>query len=392
MNQPRIAKLRSQRGRPPYFAGRTEELAALNKRLDDLCETGDPSEGMSLVVGVPGVGKTQLAREFAERAMTREGLDVRWLRVDPALLGRDVGLFREIVKALDSVEVGREIAEMDTKPATAGVGVGAVKGNIAWERVRHTGSLFELLRGSKDAGAWEGKVLVVTIDELQRVRPTGMDALCVLHQGDHGCPLFLVGIGLQHLPQVLGSRDEAARISRVAQTIRLEPLAEALALEAIDKNMLALGHAIPQASAKALANASHGFPQHIHGYLAGALDAIAKHGNLARGAPLDDALKAGDEARTDYYDARLSMLPNEDSMLAVIGAMLKWGGNSLRKGEAVAVLEAASYAGEATVDAAIAHGVLTLEKGGVGFGIPSFHTHMVRRLEAHRRLRRTSAT
>jgi len=66
--------------------------------------------------------------------------------------------------------------------------------------------------------------------------------------------------------------------------------------------------------------------------------------------------------------------------------------DDLCKNEAVAVLEAASYDGEATVDAAIAHGVLTLEKGGVGFGIPSFHTHMVRRLEAHRRLPRASAT
>lgn len=66
MNKRPIAKLRSQRGRPPHFAGRTEELAALNKRLDDLCETGDPSEGMSLVVGVPGVGKTQLALRRSE--------------------------------------------------------------------------------------------------------------------------------------------------------------------------------------------------------------------------------------------------------------------------------------------------------------------------------------
>ena len=33
-----LARLRSQREPPPYFAGRTKELATLNKRLDDLCE------------------------------------------------------------------------------------------------------------------------------------------------------------------------------------------------------------------------------------------------------------------------------------------------------------------------------------------------------------------
>ena len=60
------AKLRSEREPPPYFAGRAKELAALRKRLDDLCETGDPSGGMALIIGVPGVGKTQLGRKFAE--------------------------------------------------------------------------------------------------------------------------------------------------------------------------------------------------------------------------------------------------------------------------------------------------------------------------------------
>ena len=35
-------------------------MSALKKRLARLCETGDPRGGMSLVMGVPGVGKTQL--------------------------------------------------------------------------------------------------------------------------------------------------------------------------------------------------------------------------------------------------------------------------------------------------------------------------------------------
>ena len=54
--------------------------------------------------------------------------------------------------------------------------------------------------------------------------------------------------------------------------------------------MLALGREVPKASAQALATASIGFPQHIHGYLTGACDAISWRGCLAEGAPLSEAL------------------------------------------------------------------------------------------------------
>ena len=64
--------------------------------------------------------------------------------------------------------------------------------------------------------------------------------------------------------------------------------------------MNALGHDIAEPSATALAKASQGFPQHIHGYLTGALE---------------QALQAGDQARADYYATRLDMLSDQDAML-----------------------------------------------------------------------------
>ena len=236
-------------------------------------------------------------------------------------------------------------------------------------------------------------MLVLVVDELQTIQPQGMRALRVLHQGDHRCPILLVGIGLQHTQHVLGNpTDGAAGISRVAGPITLQALSEGEALEAIERNMLAMGHEIPKACVVALANASQGFPQHIHGYLNGAIEAIEKYGNLAVGRSLDHALKAGDAARNDYYDARLSMLPDQDAMLPVIETMVGSGRPWLRRSEAVrAVNEGSSAAagasldGENTVRQAIAHGVLTLEKGGVSFGIPSFHSHMEQLLEEHRR-------
>ena len=381
-NEARSAKLRSQREPPPYFAGRARELATLNKRLGDLRETGDPTGGMALIVGVPGAGKTQLGRKFAEDAVVRDASNVRRLAVDTTMLENDVDLFIAIARALDAEAQGRRVAHLETRSTACNAG------GVTREHARHTGSLSALLNASHHAGMWEGKALVLVVDELQTIEPEGMRALRVLHQGDHGCPILLLGIGLQHTQQVLGSpADGSAGISRVAEPMALAPLSEEEALEAIVENMVAMGYKIPEASVAALAEASQGFPQHIHGYLRGAVEAIGEHGSLEPGPALDAALKAGDQARTDYYDARLTMLADQDAMLPVIETMLATGRESLRRAEAIEVVNAAAFDGENTVRQAIAHGVLTLHRGGVSFGIPSFRRHMERLLEEHRQLR-----
>ena len=115
----------------------------------------------------------------------------------------------------------------------------------------------------------------------------------------------------------------------------------------------------------------------------GALDAIAEHGSLAAGPALTAALEAGDQARTDYYDARLGMLTDQDAMLPVIATLLQEGRESLRRSEAVRAVNEAAFDGEKTVREAIIHGVLTLQRGGVSFGIPSFRGYMERLLEEH---------
>ena len=392
MSEAGLVRLRSQREPPPYFAGRTKELAALNKRLDDLCETGDPSGGIALIVGVPGAGKTQLGRKFAESAIaSRADLDVRHLATDTTMLDDGVGLFMAIARALDAEEQGRKVADLDTRITARNASLGPVKGGFTREHVRHTGSLSALLDASKHTGMWgdakRGKALLLVVDEIQTIQPQGMGALRVLHQGDHGCPILLLGIGLQHTQHVLANpADGSAGISRVATPLRLGPLSEDEALDAVRGNMAALGHDVAESSASALAKASQGFPQHIHGYLTGALEAIDDHGSLEAAGALEQALQAGDQARADYYATRLDMLSDQDAMLPLIETMLATDRNSLRRSEAVAVANKASPNGEAAVRQAIAHGVLTSDHGAVSFGIPSFHKHMANLLKEHQRL------
>ena len=314
--------------------------------------------------------------------------NVRHLAVDTTMLENDVDLFMAIARALGAEAEGRRVADLDTRSTGRAADIG-VRAGVTREHARHTGSLSALLNASHHAGMWQRKALVLVVDELQTIEPRGMRALRALHQGDHGCPILLLGIGLQHTQQVLGSpSDGSAGISRIADPMALAPLSAKEAVEAVRGNMVAMGYEIPDAGVAALADASQGFPQHLHGYLRGAVEAIDEHGSLEPGPALDAALRAGDQARTDYYDARLTMLADQDAMLPVIETMLAMGRESLRRGEAIAVVNKAAFDGENIVRQAIAHGVLTLERGGVSFGIPSFRRHMERLLDEHRQLQK----
>ncbi len=411
-NNPPPADLGTHRDELPYFAGRRAELAALRKRLGRLCSTGDPRGGMSLIMGVPGVGKTQLGLTFAKDAVTNASAPkVRHLALNTSILESDLDLFMAIAYALDADKIGREVADLDSKttrrdlaclrgedvhkrvkfcdrhgvceansnaPRRARFGAGWLKAGRTQEHARYTGRLFALLLASRRTRMWKDVALVLTVDELQTIQPSGLAALRVLHEGDHGCPILIVGIGLQHTPSVLAGTSDTPGISRLAQIIHLRPLPDDEALDAIKGNMQALGHGIPEACAEALAKASQGFPQHIHGYLAAALQAIEEHGALDRGPSLQSALQAGHQARIDYYDSRLRLLQGIKPMRTLAGVMDQRGESALAIEDAATELDAAGFNGKESLDKAIAHGVLAKDPpGAVSFGIPSFHGYMV---------------
>ena len=358
----------------------------LDKRLDDLLETGDPTEGMSLVVGVPGVGKTQLAREFAKRAIRSDSKpNMRHLLIDTNMLADAVDLLLAMGDALGDEAAFRKAMEMDTRTTGMGIAAGPLKGDVKREHARHTGGFTAALRKTRNAGAWGGKALVLVVDELQTVNAAGMAQLRALHEGAHGCPALLVGVGLQHTPTVLANPGGAPGISRLAQTIHLRPLSDEDALDAIRGNMRSLGHKIPAVCENALAAASGGFPQHIHGYLAGALQAIAEHGCLREGASLQAALAAGHCARQDYYDERLRLLRGIRPMQALVLLMDELGADALAIEDARRELDQAGCNGQASIDKAIAHGVLSESAlGAVSFGIPSFHSYMLELAQSRR--------
>ena len=388
MGREHLKKLPGPRQPPLYFAGRTAEIGSLREAVATLCASGDPSNGIELLTGVPGAGKTQLANEYAKRVSgeVHSGRTVHVVDIDTHLLNDEVGVFLMLSKALGNAALGEAVAGLDTKTTGHTLGVAGFQAGATVSHGRRTGTLPELLSDSLDAGMWRAKALVVVIDELQSVEAAGMAALRVLHRGAHGCPIQLIGFGLQHTPAVLAAPgDGVAGISRVAKKTALAPLDAAETYDAMAGNLEALGHDfVPPASVQQLADASFGFPRHVHGYLEGADASIAAHGNL-QGRALAEALSHGDKKRVEHYNERLQAAKAHGSMFAVTAAMERLGRCSLERDEALAALENDGR-DPVDLDVAVAHGVLVADENDyLSFGIPSFHGHMVARLEARAR-------
>ena len=247
---------------------------------------------------------------------------------------------------------------------------------VAKDVGRHTSAFAGLLRESTEKGMWKGKTLVLLIDELQSIDDEAVPTLRVLHQGLTRCPVLLLGFGLQHTAARLANVAGERGISRIAAPTILRSLPRNDAVAAFWETLARLGHTdVPSESLDALVDASHGFPQHINGYLQGAHAALTRHGHL-RGEALKEALRHGGERRIAYYNQRLSAARSRKPMTALVAAMERTETIRLEYHDAKNALAEAGF-GAAELDAAIAHGALTCDdEDHVSFGIPSFHTYM----------------
>ena len=389
--------LPDERQPPLYFAGRKDELAALEAELETLCATGRAPGGLQLVRGMPGVGKTQLAMKYigVVAESKRSGVTVCALALDPGGLSETTSLFRSICEALDAKAQGDDIAQvgdrtsgLDVQAGAASIKVGA---KVSKDVGRHTGDLGMLLRQSKAEGLWAGKALVLVVDELQRIDAHGIERLAVLHMNLSNCPVQLLGFGLHHTPRVLANPPKGRGISRIKPPMELAPLPPKDALDAVAGNLEAMGHltnsSVPPESLTALAKASFGFPQHILGYLHGADAAIRKHGHLANEA-LREALASGDAARATYYDQRLAAMDREPRLLYPLAVYMD---TSQMKNVTREFAE--TLIGKDVVESAVEHGVLVEGRHDtMEFGIPSFRTHMIERAATYRDVRRREAS
>ena len=376
-------RLKTERSHPPHFAGREDELAALLAHVQSIVEApAEAQAGMALVDGVQGVGKTALLNELTAKAA---GNQIVVLKVHTGGLRDPAALF---VRMMTGVGMRRGKAEtlagLRRTTRTVKTGVSGLGGSRVVESPALDGrDLGTLLATTQDARLWRTKGVLVIVDEVQNVDDAGMGALASLHEGVHGCPVAVVGAGLQHALSVLANGQP--NISRPAMHITLGSLDAAEAREAVGIGLKNLGHSVEEEAVARLAAASQGFPHHIWCYMAGAESAIEERGTLHTEEALRHALDEGNNRRIGYYWDRLRSMEHStpgafQPMLAVAAAMASKDDTRLTHREAIAAIDSETAAGEdgkAILDNALAKGVLTRDRtGALSFGIPSFHAFM----------------
>ena len=382
MDEPR--RLRGGRESPPHFAGRKRELAAFRDKLAGVCLEGGTTGGLQLTVGVPGSGKSQLAREFARHLKDVEmhKRAVHVLFVETCELDNPVSLFLTMGKKIGAEETAKEIAQVNDRIANFSGQAFSIGSAVALDVGRHTPSFASLLRASMDKDMWRGKALVVIIDELQRMSDEGMKPLCVLHDGNHGCPILLLGFGLQHTPSVLSGRADGMTISRLERTATLHPLSRSETYEAFDRGLAWYGYeGVPAKSLERLVAASHCFPEHVNGYIEGAVGLLRESGECdgcaLEGDILRAALRHGDVRREAYYEALLDAGESHEPMQAVVDVMVSSGKDSIPYGIAEKAIKAKGEGyGRDDLEAAIKHGSLVKKGSMVSFEVPSFRTYI----------------
>ena len=375
--------LKTERSHPPHFAGRQDELARLLAHAQSVVEApAEAQAGMGLIDGVQGVGKTALLNELAAKA---GGNGVVVLRVPTGGLRDPAALFVRMLTGIGMRQAKAEtLAGLRRTTSTIKTGFSGLGGSRVVESPAREGrDISTLLANTTDDRLWKGSGVLVLVDEIQNIDDAGMSALASLHEGVHGCPVAVVGAGLQHALSVLANSRPS--ISRPALRITLGPLTTAEAEDAIGIGLKNLGHSVEDEAVARLAAASHGFPHHIWCYLAGAERGIEAHGALNTEEALRQALTEGSKRRIDYYWDRLRSMDHAtpgafQPMLAIAAAMAAKDDVRLTHREAISAITAQTAQGEearAIVDNALAKGVLTTERNGaVSFGIPSFHAFM----------------
>ena len=360
------ATLGLDRSSPVYFAGRKAELAALDKHLADI-RRGERC-GIALIDGIPGAGKTQLLREFATRVRARDSA-VRHVDLQTNDLNDPAAeIFGSIVAPL------RQEAQPFREGAADRSGLGA------------------MLRRS-DAQLWENRALVVTIDEVQNVSPTGRSVLSVLHEGSHGRPIMVAAAGLTSSLKVLSATRQTLTgtvdrdtISRIATVLTLGPLSRAETEEALMESVAACtGLTIPRKLLDTLAEASSGFPQHVHCYARACVETAEVLTRLDTPDAVEAVTAMGDGYRKNYYDLRLKTINQRYRPVVVRlahsmaaskhGAAIAWN-------EAVAVAERTLNSrledGRMVVEMLMDKGILEMrDNSEVFFPMPSFHGYMM---------------
>lgn len=290
--------LRTERDLPYVFVGRHQELRCLNNHFNIVSERGQGSSGLVLVCGIPGIGKTQLIEKFArEKEQSGEAL---WLRLHP----EDLTESRVLVLLRSALRLRRS----NLRWTDVEVNVLGVKTNIDRDHKYEelTTGLDQLVHSKHK------QPIIVTVDEIQKLRQTQADVLSKFHIGTLDLPILVVCAGLQNAYAVLQQHG----LSRLGELLELDLLSLEDCLDAV-RQMLEIwgcnncdqieGSRVHRV--RNLASSTQGFPCHLQSHLS-ALKAV----KLEQGITFDTennwnrVEEIATQKRAAYYDERIQAL------------------------------------------------------------------------------------
>jgi len=318
---------RAEVGREAFFCGRDAEYEVFRNAAVSL-RKGHVGGGTVVFQGAPGSGKTALMLECAEAVRLHSTPQEPWVAacVSPRILNSPESLMiamadaahRESQRLLamapqgkapglrKALELGKDLlAELSER----GFGV---SGFSVGGRPRETGEANPNLKADiafRELAPLLGEFrVIILVDEAQNtpVDDIASDVLDCLHRDTQGIALVAAFFGLSDSKDVL-RRCGLSRLSG-DRVVNLEPLAPADAKASVRRMLDAYyagTEAHKEAWAKALAELSQGWPQHVNrvGVAAG-LVIRANEGQLAPHL-LGQAMESGTKRKNDYYEERI---------------------------------------------------------------------------------------
>ena len=279
------------RGPAKYFHGRRQILRDFSKLA--LRAVQGKSGTTFLIQGAPGAGKTALLYKCEELARDREWATVEipssalW---DPNELQQSIDLKRTLEAQSGSASIN-----------LFGIGGAEVNAERSPQTVKN------LLRGGK-------KPLLLTLDEAQILGmkdefpadqiSTVRHVLNSIHNGRLGRPVILIAAGLGTTADAFGTLG----ISRFARhcLVQLGTLGKEAECAVLHDWLTKDGKATGDTTAwiDAIAQETHGWPQHILSYVEPALDQLRAHNGIMTAEGLGAVLEEGRMGRTAYYKQR----------------------------------------------------------------------------------------
>ena len=291
-------------GRPGHLVGRTPELAALERLLDDL-DRGMP--GAVALHGEPGIGKTRLITELAARADARGQLV---LRGSASELESDLPL-SVFVDALDQYVAGLEPQSLLALDDQVRLELGQVLPSLwALADARQVAPQNERYRSHRAVRALlehlsEARPLVLMFDDLQWADPASIELLgALLRHPPAGAVAMALALRQLRMPGPLVATLERAH--RAGTLIRME-IGALTPVEARDL----LGTTVTAADATLLYEESGGNPFYLE-QLARSLD---RAGSLAPSSEVSPDLVGVPSAVADSLREELSLLSDEGRLV-----------------------------------------------------------------------------